>query len=1044
MPLSLQNSIRNWFRLIVSGTFLYSLPGSPLIGGVVLEDFHLDSTNYEITKVEGMDGLSRFPICGDFDDQGNLYIAESSGSNAPVQEQLLNRPHSILRFSDRDGDGHFEAGKVFADQMMFPEGLLWHEGSVYVAAPPSIWKLTDTDNDGVADERVEWFKGKTLTGCANDLHGPYLGPDGLLYWCKGAFAEQTYTLEAGTKWTTRAAHIFRAPLDLSFIEPVMTGGMDNPVEVAFTPVGERVFTTTFFQHPGGGHRDGLIHAIYGGVYGKQHDVIVGHPRTGDLMPVMTHLGPSAPCGLLRYESDHLNPGYRDQLFVTSFNLHKVTRHEMTWDGARMITKDHDFLTCNNADFHPTDIIQDADGSLLIIDTGGWYKICCPTSQLYKPEITGGVYRIKNPAHKSIDDPRGQKIQWDEADAGVLVELLKDNRKAVRDKAIAVLAKRHMGSIPLFTDILKTSTSTVQRLNTVWTLTRMAVPEAYPGLVIALSDPSEKVRHAALHGTGLRRVQSALPTLINILETAPPQLQRVAAEALGRLGNPKAIASLLKATLSTPHDRVLEHSLIFALIEINDPQATRSAMTALNGNIPTRAGLIALDQMRTQTLQAHEIAPRLNHPDLKMRDTAFDISKRHPEWADSLFAWFPEQFALKAENATHLTPVSELVTAYIENETLQDLVAGMALEETTPLASRLMLLNVMTSVNTNPIPDSWVKAAGALISHSQTDLVTAAIDFFARHKASLTPMDSLVPAMEEVFAKEALDDWIRLSVLECLSTFRKELTENEFHWLITRLTGDYKVVVKSRSARILSETRLSESQQSSLANRLHRVAPIDFPQVLKAISEGGREAVGLAFLRVIDDHNLTGYLSTAGLETFLKPFPNRIHQEARPLFRILEQAKEQRSQTLETLMATMPEGDVTRGQHLYNSEQAACMACHEIGYLGGDLGPDLTRIGQVRSERDLLEAILYPSASFVRSYEPVDIFTADGEVYSGIVKNESLSTLTLAIGPGVTVEIEKQTIDRMNPGEFSTMPSGLDQVLSKQDLADLVAFLKANK
>ena len=76
--------------------------------------------------------------------------------------------------------------------MMFPEGTMWFAGSLYVAAPPSIWKLTDTDDDGVADQREEWFAGKTLTGCANDLHGPYAGPDGWIYWCKGAFAEQTY------------------------------------------------------------------------------------------------------------------------------------------------------------------------------------------------------------------------------------------------------------------------------------------------------------------------------------------------------------------------------------------------------------------------------------------------------------------------------------------------------------------------------------------------------------------------------------------------------------------------------------------------------------------------------------------------------------------------------------------------------------------------------------------------------------------------------------------------------------------------------------
>src|SRR6185503_16876962 len=165
-----------------------------------------------------------------------------------------------------------------------------------VSAPPSIWKLTDTDGDGVADQRVEWFQGKTLTGCANDLHGPYLGPDGWIYWCKGAFAEQSYKLPNDREFKTKASHIFRCRPDGSGIEPVMTGGMDNPVEVAFTPGGERIFTTTFFQFPAGGRRDGLIHAIYGGVYGKSHDVLDEHKKTGDLMPVLTQLGAAAPCG----------------------------------------------------------------------------------------------------------------------------------------------------------------------------------------------------------------------------------------------------------------------------------------------------------------------------------------------------------------------------------------------------------------------------------------------------------------------------------------------------------------------------------------------------------------------------------------------------------------------------------------------------------------------------------------------------------------------------------------------------------------------------
>ena len=132
------------------------------------------------------------PITASFDEEGRLYVSDSSGTNDPSAKQLIDKPHRVVRLEDTDGDGKFDKSTVFADKLMFPEGTLWHDGSLYVAAPPSIWKLTDTDGDGVADQREEWFKGNTLTGCANDLHGPYLGPDGYLYWCKGAFAEQTY------------------------------------------------------------------------------------------------------------------------------------------------------------------------------------------------------------------------------------------------------------------------------------------------------------------------------------------------------------------------------------------------------------------------------------------------------------------------------------------------------------------------------------------------------------------------------------------------------------------------------------------------------------------------------------------------------------------------------------------------------------------------------------------------------------------------------------------------------------------------------------
>ena len=380
---------------------------------------------FEIEIAAGPPLVER-PMIVDMDEQGRLYVAESSGSNDPVQQQLAEKPHSILRLEDTDGDGRFDRRVVFADKMMLPEGVLWHGGSLYVAAPPTIWKLTDTDGDGTADQREEWFDAKTLTNCANDLHGPYLGPDGWIYWTKGAFAEQTYERPGLRPLVTKAAHVFRRRPGGGPVEAVLTGGMDNPVEVAFTPEGERFLTSTFLQHPQLGRRDGILHAVYGGVYGKVHGVTDSHPMTGGYLSVATHLGPAAPVGLARYQSSVFGDGYRNNLFASLFNMHKVTRHILRPAGATYETEDSDFLVSDNPDFHPTDVMEDADGSLLIVDTGAWL---------------GAIYRVRRRGAPTIHDPRGSELRWQAMAPGQLTELLADSRPFVRNRSIEVLAKK---------------------------------------------------------------------------------------------------------------------------------------------------------------------------------------------------------------------------------------------------------------------------------------------------------------------------------------------------------------------------------------------------------------------------------------------------------------------------------------------------------------------------------------------------------------------------------------------------------------------------
>src|SRR5947209_5361632 len=139
--------------LAASGTLPAGEPTAP-VNKVELNGHTFTlSAGFEIELVAGPPLVNR-PIVADFDEQGRLYVADSSGSNENVELQLQKKPHRILRLEDTKGNGKFDQRTVFADQMMFPEGVLRHAGSVYVAAPPSIWKLTDTKGDGVADQRV--------------------------------------------------------------------------------------------------------------------------------------------------------------------------------------------------------------------------------------------------------------------------------------------------------------------------------------------------------------------------------------------------------------------------------------------------------------------------------------------------------------------------------------------------------------------------------------------------------------------------------------------------------------------------------------------------------------------------------------------------------------------------------------------------------------------------------------------------------------------------------------------------------------------------
>ena len=117
-------------------------------------------------------------------------------------------------------------------------------------------------------------------------------------------------------------------------------------------------------------------------------------RTGEPLPATIDLGWVAPSGLMRYRGGAFGGDYRDNFFSAQFNTHRVQRHILERVGATFRARTEDFVVGTDPDFHPTDVLEDADESLLVVDTGGWFLRGCPTSRIAKPDVKGAIYRIR--------------------------------------------------------------------------------------------------------------------------------------------------------------------------------------------------------------------------------------------------------------------------------------------------------------------------------------------------------------------------------------------------------------------------------------------------------------------------------------------------------------------------------------------------------------------------------------------------------------------------------------------------------------------------
>jgi putative membrane-bound dehydrogenase-like protein len=1000
-------------------------------------------------------GLVRHPVMANYDDQGRLFVAENAGLNLNKEELLAQKPNFIRLIEDTDKDGVFDKSTIFADGLTFPQGALWVYDSLYVMSPPSLWRFADKDGDGVAEVREEIATGFDFTGNAADVHGPFLHPNGRLYWCHGRKGFAVPDNDTGQIMETgKGARVWSSQLSGGEVTAFAGGGMDNPVEVDFTEEGEILGTVNlFYGRPRG---DTLTHWVHGGAYPRydQQLVIDEFKKTGALLPPVHNFGHIAISGMCRYRGTALNPEWNDNWLISHFNTSKITRTVTKRKGASFIaTKTDTILKYNKPDSHFTDVLEDREGGLIVVDTGGWFRIGCPNSQIAKPEISGGLYRIRS-KNSTAEKPRAMP-DWPRFTSEDASGFLDAPEFWIRDRAITELAVRGDPAFPELKRILQSPDSSVMaRRNAIWTLTRMKFSEATDLLYAALTDPSPSVRQTACNGIQVTRSWQSIAAnepaerqieldrnktisgaLASIVRNDTPSVARAAAAALGVMGEFRAIGAILGRMGRVADDRFLEHALIYALIEIDNYKTTKGALSSENPRV-VKGALIALSEMSEGKLEALDVLPFLAHPNDALRNAVHQICADSHEWDAALANRFLRWKGEFEEN--RLETLFAIVPPFLDSPPMRGFVSSL-LNSGEELREDLGLQLIAAS-NSVPFQKEWTEIFQGNLSPdaSESELSITLSALLA------SPSDQFDELLKAIVSNEQVTRLSRIKAARCLSKNSTQIAPETFTLLIDLLKNEADTEARSESIAMLSRSNLTAKHREEIANLLSQFSIVELGSFLDLFKKIDTPELAAQLGEIVFKSPAFPNIPINRLRQRFKPFPEVTAQlEARQ--EQAEAEKALRDEKIESLVASLADADPVKGAEVFKAGKGTCFVCHKISDYGGKIGPELSTIGRIRTPRDLFEAILYPSESIARDFETFQVnMKGDHPPRLGLIEKRTQSDIELIDIAGQRHEISRAQIASIARIPASLMPMGLDQTLAPDELSDLVAYLLSLK
>jgi putative membrane-bound dehydrogenase-like protein len=942
------------------------------------------------------------------DAYGRVYVTEMIGY--PLE---MNHTGKVKVLLDSDGDGVMDSSVTFADQLMFPNGVMPWKGGILVTDAPYVVYFKDMDGDNRADVRDTLLVGFDLSNPQINVNNPVYGLDNWIYLANfGPIAPRKYPKVFGdeghkiTFWDNPSGSFLPKEANRRSVRfkpeerKLQSLSSNSQFGQTFNEWGdyflisnkehiyEEILPSRYVDRNKNVSIPNAIESISD--HGDQAVVYqVKKKPDGQIIwqPQIT----TSSSGMTYYSGGLFPPPYNEDVTFgaeSAFNL--VHADNLTPDKAAFrasrIQQKKEFFASTDEWARPVNAYIGPDGALYVLDF--YQKIiehpewlseeAIKAGGLYEGQKMGRIYRITPSGTPKASWTRG--LSLGQASGEELVHHLSDNNSWWRMTAQQLLVTNNDLSVIDTLEEMVMHSDALGRLHALWTLDGLGALKIET-IEKALRDPKAGIRRNAIRISEKYIDQSEdkdlVPALYSMADDTSAKVRFQLLNTLGYLTSEKAWQIEKKILLQ----------------DVADKWVRLSALTAKNVE-PNRLLKVVIDTYRKDNKE--------EYLSLVQQLTALlSRSKDDQQTIANLIQSATENGGSMDDNLKS-SILAGLTNGLKENEDHNSLLK--------PAESRL----ITTFLNH---PSKPVRGQALQLLEIEKNVLNAKT--IKKEVAKILQM-----VKNENLSAERRSQMLEFLVLTDPSPYVKELQE-----LIVSTDAP---AVQEIAIKILSRVSGTQVTQYLLENWKNIKKENKDVALNTFLKENDRMPLLLAALK-------TGNIPVQELDgsfraQLLRTGDEKIKKEANSLLGSDDEGgipkRYKKSLTLS--------GDVSKGSAIF---MVNCSICHQMrGEMGAAYGPDL---GMVRgwSKKDILANILDPNLSIATGFELQKVNLKNGEQVVGIIENQTSNAVTLKMNPQSKKTLNQENIKGMETLDISAMPVGFGNQLTPQKMADLIEFIK---